>query len=149
MHRIKNQPQAAWCHCYFKDVCCTHVSLCPCLHPVRYRGAQGGALSPKPLYVIIHVISSGKHVIITFWSYQVCLDVGSFAQGSVSMLADNDVSARPARLPSTCLMRCCLSALWLTDLLHPHPHLLMCLCVWPFCLHAHAKKKKNVMGLSV
>lgn len=86
-------------------------------------------LTPKPLYVIIHLILSGWHLIITFWSHQVYLDVRSFAQGSHSILAHN-VSAQHSRLPSTRLMRCCLSALWLTDLLHL-PSLWMCLCVWP------------------
>lgn len=35
-----------------------HLSLRPCLHPVGYRGAEDDALSLRPLYVIIHVISS-------------------------------------------------------------------------------------------
>lgn len=87
------------------------------------------------------------NVIITFWSYQVCLDVGSLALGPVSILADNDASARLARLPSARLMRCCLSSQWLTDLLLEWPISIICVCVSVYlCESAWECKKISILN---
>lgn len=82
-------------HCCFKDAWLCE-SLCSRLRPVC-EGGQSSALWPKPLYVLIQVILKGWHVVITFWSYQACLDV-SFARGTISMSADNGALAHTARL---------------------------------------------------
>lgn len=71
----------------------------PCLHVCEiYKQCRPLHHPPKP-YTWLFMSFLVANVIITFWSYQVCLDVGSLAQGTVSMLADNDVSAPACSTP--------------------------------------------------